>query len=309
MDERYQEWVGALRAGRYDRAWQISDVLLRERAARGGSKHDGPRRHQQIWRGEPFEGARVLLRCYHGLGDTIQFIRFAPQLRARARELIVWCQPKLLGLIAGVRGVDRVLPLHDGAPEVAYDVDIECMELPHALRVGDDVGSAVPYLRAGVEPRGGREDELHVGLVWEASDWDRARSVPLDAVAPLTKLRGVRLYSLHPGAMTGALPIEDISEDEIDRLAARMRGLDLIVTVDTMTAHLAGALGLPVWTMLRAQCDWRWESTGETSRWYPTMRLLRQQRPGDWAPVLRDVRDGLCRLAQGKAARRRSGEP
>lgn len=300
MDERYEEWVGAVRAGRFDRAWQISDALLHERTARGGSKHDGPRAQQQIWRGEPFDGARVLLRCYHGLGDTIQFIRFAPQLRARARELIVWCQPELLDLIAGVRGVDRVLPLHDGAPNVAYDVDVESMELPHALRVADDVGRAVPYLRAGIEPHGGREDEVHVGIVWQAGDWGQTRSAPLDALAPLTQVPGVRLHALHPGAVTGGLPIGDLSTARIDRLAARMRGLDLIVSVDTMAAHLAGALGLRVWTLLRAQCDWRWESAGETSRWYPTMRLFRQRRPDDWGPVVREVCDGLCRLAQAK---------
>ncbi len=306
MDASYEEWVGALRAGRFERAWEISDGVLRDLATRGTSKHDGIRAHQQIWRGEPVDGARVLVRCYHGLGDTIQFIRFAPQLRARACEVTVWCQPPLLDLIGRTRGVDRVLPLHDGTPEVAYDVDMEIMELPYALRVSDDdLARTVPYLSAGIEPHRGDDHDLTVGIVWEAGDWDPARSLALADLEPLAQLGGVKLHSLRPSARTGALPIEDRSSTSIDGLAARMRGLDLIVSVDTMTAHLAGALGLPIWTMLRAHCDWRWESVGERSRWYPTMRLFRQSAAGDWSAVVRDVGAALRQRAEAKRSGRR----
>lgn len=107
-----------------------------------------------------------------------------------------------------MRGVDRVLPLHDGT-DVTYDVDIEVMELPYALRASvADVGRAVPYLSAGLEPHGGAEDELHVGIVWEAGEWDAARSLPLDDISPLAQVGGVKLYSLRPQAFTGTLPIE-----------------------------------------------------------------------------------------------------
>src|SRR3954467_12104324 len=119
------EWIAAMRAGHFERAWAINDSALARRIAERTSKHEGPRHLQHIWRGEPLEGARVLVRCYHGLGDTLQFIRFAEPLRRIAREVSFWVQPELLRLVATARGVDRVLPLHDGTPDVEYDVDIE----------------------------------------------------------------------------------------------------------------------------------------------------------------------------------------
>src|SRR5215203_5828143 len=141
------EWMAAMRRGDFARAWEISDGVLRERKASGGGGWDLPRHEQNIWNGASLVGKRVLIRCYHGLGDTIQFIRFAAPLRASAREVLVWAQPALLPLIATAAGVDRVLPLHDGTPDVAYDVDIEVMELPHALRVTQHaVPRGVPYL-------------------------------------------------------------------------------------------------------------------------------------------------------------------
>src|SRR3954463_2783764 len=121
------EWMAAMRAGDFDRAWVINDSDLARRTAERTPKHEGPRHLQHIWRGEPLEGARVLVRCYHGLGDTLQFIRFAKPLRPIARDVSFWVQPELLRLAAGARGVDRVLPLNDGMPDVGYDVDIEIM--------------------------------------------------------------------------------------------------------------------------------------------------------------------------------------
>src|SRR3954452_6301325 len=125
------EWTAAMRANDFARAWAINDRDLARRIARNAPKHEGPRHLQHIWRGEPLEGARVLVRCYHGLGDTLQFIRFAAPLRRVAREVIVWCQPELMGLVKSVAGVDRALPLHDGTVDVEFDVDVELMELPY----------------------------------------------------------------------------------------------------------------------------------------------------------------------------------
>src|SRR5690606_11292785 len=115
----------------------------------GPPKHEGPRHLQTIWDGRPLRGRRVLVRCYHGLGDTIQFIRFAAPLRAIARHVIVWVQPKLLPLIATVAGVDEALPLNDGTPNSVFDADIEIMELAHALRVdAEAIRRPLPYLAA-----------------------------------------------------------------------------------------------------------------------------------------------------------------
>ena len=112
------------------------DRSLQEYCRSGAIKHTGERHFQRIWRGEKLDGRCVLVRCYHGLGDTIQFVRFAKPLRAIAREVLICAQPELLELLRGVEGVDQLYPLHDGTPDARYDVDIEIMELAHALRIG-----------------------------------------------------------------------------------------------------------------------------------------------------------------------------
>src|SRR5436305_9177104 len=145
-DEVQNDWAAAMRAHDFARAWAINEDDLARRIAENAPKHQGPRHLQHIWRGEPLAGARVLVRCYHGLGDTLQFIRFAAPLRKIAREVTVWVQPELLPLVERVEGVDRALPLHDGAPHVDYDVDIEIMELAFALRATRNMIARVPYL-------------------------------------------------------------------------------------------------------------------------------------------------------------------
>src|SRR3954463_10313085 len=163
------DWTAAMRAHDFARAWEINDRDLAQRIAAGDPKHRGPRHLQHIWRGEPLYGARVLVRCYHGLGDTLQFIRFAAPLRKIAREVIVWVQPELLPLIARVEGVDRALPLHDGEPDVDHDVDIEVMELAYALKATPAMIRRVPYLAADARRSQFRRDradrEIHIGLV------------------------------------------------------------------------------------------------------------------------------------------------
>jgi hypothetical protein len=292
------DWTDAIRAGNFERAWCISDRSLREYCASGAAKHAGDRHHQRIWRGERLAGKRVLVRCYHGLGDTIQFIRFAKPLREIAKEVIVWAQPALVPMLRNVAGVDLVLPLHDGSPAVAYDVDIEIMELAHALRVRPElVSESVPYLPRPDQP--GRlmpRAPLSIGLVWEAGNWDRRRCVPPNLLGLLASETGVRLFSLQQGTARQAaasIPAKDIAVDDIEKLARLIEKVDLVVTVDTMVAHLAGALGASVWTMLHADCDWRWPARGHDSLWYPTMKLFRQQLAGDWTTVIEEMVEGL----------------
>jgi hypothetical protein len=292
-------WMAAMRRGDFSRAWQICDAHLAERRARRESKHQGPRHFQWIWDGQPLDGKRVLVRCYHGLGDTVQFIRFAAPLRRVAREVIVWTQPPLRRIVATAAGVDRVIPLHDGDPDVAYDCDIEIMELAHALRVdAQSIACAVPYLSP---PRQMSRfhlsaHELSVGLVWRAGDWDGHRSLPAELLKPLAAVCGVRLFSLQCGpaaADVRRIPAHDVACENVEVTAATMQSLDLLITVDTFAAHLAGALGVPVWLLLHAHCDWRWMQERDDSVWYPTMRLFRQTRPGDWPGVIDAVMSAL----------------
>ncbi|MDA9503100.1 hypothetical protein [Bradyrhizobium sp. CCBAU 11357] len=298
-------WAEAIRAGDFARAWMVNDRDLLEIAH--PPKHTGPRHLQRIWRGEDLRDKHVLVRCYHGLGDTIQFLRFMGPLREIARSVTLWCQPELLPLVAGAAGVDRAIPLHDGAPEIAFEVDIEIMEVPHAIRARrDQVEMRGPYLAlpptAVPPPR--REQGVAVGLVWKVGEWDKRREVPAVLLRNLAG-DGVTLHSLQRGASTeelAAIGARDISTPDISALGHRLRQLDLVVCVDTMVAHLAGALGCEAWVLLHADCDWRWPPSGARSFWYPNLRLFHQRRPGDWDHVVTEIRDALrARLEAGRA--------
>ncbi|MBI2755648.1 MAG: ADP-heptose--LPS heptosyltransferase [Chloroflexi bacterium] len=274
-------WVAAMRRGDFDAAWKIGDLV---RAAAGPVMAPPlrPRHEQAIWSGRPLTGRQVLVRCYHGLGDTIQFARFLPRLAAEARHLVVWAQPELIPLLRDSALGGDLLPLHDGDPGVPYDVDLEIMEIPFALRLTlDDVRVPVPYLR--VPARGRGDHSFSIGVVTTAGAWNAGRSIPPDLLSPLAAIPGVSLFNLQPDMpLAGAV---DISTWDIRETAARVGALDLVVTVDTMVAHLAGALGVRTWTLLGSDADWRWMQDRPDSPWYPTMRLWRQARPGDWTSV------------------------
>lgn len=266
-----------MRRGDFETAWKISDAALRL-----PRDFSAPRHLQRIWNGDSPEGKRVLVRCYHGLGDTVQFARYLPMLRAVAAEVTVWVQPALIELL---RGVDRLLPLHDGAPDVEYEVDVEIMELAHVFRT---VPGGVPYLQAApiAVPEGAG---LKVGLVWQAGGWDERRSIPLQL---LTSLPDVSFYALQRGPGLSSWQAEigpSVGSDRAEVAAGVMQSLDLIISIDSFPAHLAGALGRPVWTLLHSDADWRWMEGREDSPWYPTMRLFRQERPGDWAGIIERV--------------------
>jgi hypothetical protein len=295
-------WLRHIRAGAWDAAWRVSDAVLR---ARGGVPCTHLPRHEQwVWDGTPLDGRRVLVRCYHGLGDTLQFVRFVPGLRAVASEVTLWAQPALLPLLATMRGVGPCEPLHDGTPGVPFDVDVEVMELAHVARATPATLPPPPHfdLAPARLVRGGR---LAVGLAWECGDWNRAtRAVPFELLAPLAQLPGVELPVLQRGAALGECgPSFAVvsGRDDVLEAARVMRALDLVISADSMPAHLAGSLGVPVWTLLPHEADWRWMDGRDDTPWYPTMRLFRQPRPGDWPAVVARVADALARLAADPA--------
>ncbi|MET0985199.1 MAG: hypothetical protein ABW034_07320 [Steroidobacteraceae bacterium] len=314
MPNRTDTWTAALLRGDFDAAWATCDDVLADRLARNEECSDWPRHEQFIWRGQPFSNRRVLIRCYHDMADTIQFIRFAAPLRRITREVTVWVQPELLSLIATAPGVDRVSAIHDGKPEFLYDVDIESRELAHALRAtAESVSSYVPYLFprmiSRVPSAGG--ELLKVGLIWRSGQGSPERSLPVQELRQLQHVDGVELYSLEYPADADelrAMGATDLACKEIELLASRMQRLDLIISADTYTAHLAGAMGLPVWTLLPADCDWRWQLERNDTPWYPTMRLFRQAQLGDWSAVMEDVVASLQEhvLLSGSGAMRRS---
>jgi hypothetical protein len=281
-------------SGRFEEAWRVSDELQRMRSV-GDPLAEEPRHLQRVWDGTPMTGRRVLVRCYHGLGDTIQYVRLLPQLRAIASAVILWVQPKLVPLLDGLPGADEVLPLHDGEPDVGYDVDVELAELMHALRITlETVPTRVPYVprTAPTVRTRGCEDRAIVGLVWQSGGWDERRSIPYHTLAPLGAIPDIewRLFQHGPALADwhhdfgNACAFETLLEE-----TRAMRDLDLLVSVDTFPAHLAGALGVPVWTLLHAEADWRWMRDRSDTPWYPSMRLLRQPAPENWRDVIAQV--------------------
>ena len=295
-EQKLDEWMWHMRRGDFAAAWKVSDRVMRARA--GVPCTHLPREFQYFWAGEPLDGQRVFVRCYHGLGDTIQFIRYAPLLRSRAREVIVWAQPKLIPLIRSVRGIDLLLPLHDGDPGIEFDTSVELMELPYVFRTTiATVPAEIPYLH--VTPASlPRSSRLAVGLTWAGGDWDQNRSVPFDVLKSLTTIPGIDWYVFQRGEALQDWPqsLGTISEGELHDEARLLAALDLMISVDTMTAHLAGALGVRVWTLLQKNADWRWMDEREDSPWYPTMRLFRQERQGDWTTVIDRVITALERF-------------
>jgi hypothetical protein len=288
-------WMHAMRNGDFAGAWLISDRVLRERRASAAAQFNLPRHLQHLWDGSPIEGKRVLVHCYHGLGDTIQFVRLLPLLRARAREVILWAQPVLLDLLRDCPGIDRLEPLHDGAPQIERDADVELMELAHLLRLTlAKIPTRMPYLRVRRVAIPRRDSRKRVGLVWRAGDWDAARSIPASALAPLRSLHDVRWVSLQFAARDCPLPAVDLACADLREQAQRMQNLDLIISVDTLAAHLAGALGLRTWLLLPQPCDWRWMTQRADSPWYPTLQLFRQHEQGDWSGVIEQVRTALA---------------
>ena len=309
-EELGASWFRAMRRGDFAAAWQASDAILRAHA--GVPCWHRPRHEQWVWDGTPLDGKRVLVRCYHGLGDTIQFIRYLPLVKNIAAETIVWAQPALIPLLRTADGIDRLEPLHDDAFAGEYDVDVEVMELAHVFRSTiDTLPNRVPYLHASPAPLA-RDGRLAVGLVWRAGDWDERRSIPIHLLAPLARIPGIDLHVLQRGPALDECPADfgtRSGTDDVMEAARVIRALDLVITVDSMPAHLAGALGVPVWTLLIHEADWRWMVDRDDSPWYLSMRLFRQRTPGDWEPVIHRVASGLRSLAAGRpVARNGRGE-
>jgi pentatricopeptide repeat protein len=280
-------WNCHMLLGDFARAWRESEAIARR------GKPDPHR----FWDGRPLDGRNVILRCLHGLGDTIQFIRYAPWIRQRARSLIVEAQPLLKALIAHSDLADYVMTW--GEPEPFWDQQVEVVELPRIFQARlDSIPAEVPYLRApaSVLLPAGQQAGLCVGMVWASSDYNPARSIPLALMARLFSVPRVRFFSLQAGPRRQELEpwrerVQNLYDEHACVLATarNVQALDLVITVDTMMAHLAGALGRPVWTLLPFASDWRWMLEREDSPWYPTMRLFRQTRPGDWEGVVERV--------------------
>lgn len=301
--ELLKGWEGHMRAGDFESAWRISDRLQRSPSRFAESR---PPHLRSVWRGAPLENRPLLIRCHHGLGDTLQFIRYTELLRPRVQQLTLAAQPELECLLgSAVRGIDRIVPAC--TPARPSEVELEIMELPYALRTTcATIPAQVPYIHVErIERKVG--PVLQVGIVWGAGDWDRARSIPPEFLGSLSRLPAISWHILQRGRALEDRPSGFgvlAGSDDVLLTARTIRSLDLVISVDSMPAHLAGALGVPVWTLLRAHADWRWMEARNDTPWYPTMRLFRQQQEGDWAPVIDHVLASLQEWAASRTGQR-----
>jgi tetratricopeptide (TPR) repeat protein len=280
---------------------------------------------QPRWDGSPLAGRTILLYGEQGLGDTLNFIRYAPLVKARGGQVIVQCQNALLPILSRTSGIDQLIAW--GATPPPFDVYSPLLSVPALVGTTvETIPAEVPYILPDPELVAHWRRQLapirgfRVGITWQGSPrhpWDRHRSVPLELFEPLARVEGVRLISLQKGAgseqlraLAGRFPVQSLGEllDETSGpfmdTAAVLANLDLVVCIDTALAHLAGAMGVPTWLALAFTPDWRWLLGREDSPWYPALRLFRQTKPGDWAGVFRRMAGELAGQIVGRLPER-----
>lgn len=273
-----------------------------------------PQLGRPAWSGQDLQGRTVLLRAEQGIGDTLQFARYAALVKALSATVHIAVPPELARLAEGIAGVDRVFVIRQDESASQFDYHVPLLSLPRIF--GTDLASvpaAVPYVHADPERAqrwaarlAGDRAALRVGLVWGGNPRnaeDRFRSLPLSALAPLAGIPGVRYYALQKGPREHdadtpppGLDIVNLGPELADfaDTAAVVAQLDLVVSVCTSVAHLAGAMGKPLWVMLHRAADWRWLTERSDCPWYPTARLFRQTRRGEWSDVVDGVRAALA---------------
>ncbi len=260
------------------------------------------------WTGGDVAGQTVLLHAEQGYGDVIQFARFAPLVANRGARVVLAVPAPLRRLLAGLRGVDQVVDIRDRPP---FDVFCPIASLPGLFGTTlMTIPAPSPYLAAAPDAvrrfAPAPDGNLHVGLVWAGNPGfvhDRFRSIPPADLQPLLATPGITFHSLQKDAPP-PFPMRDRMAETTDfaDTAGLIAGLDLVIAVDTAVAHLAAAMGKPVWMLSRFMGCWRWLRDRDDSPWYPTMRIIRQQQPGDWPGVLARVRTALAARAEARRA-------
>ncbi|MBB5061412.1 Flp pilus assembly protein TadD [Granulicella aggregans] len=264
---------------------------------------------QPQWRGEPLDGRRILLHSEQGLGDSIQFLRYVTMVQAAGGIVLLEVQAALLRMAHQIPGITAVIPFGNPLP----DFDLHCPLMSLALAFQTTLNTIpvhVPYLHVPVDAqarallRPWTSDRIRVGLAWAGSKdhvKDKSRSISFAVLRQLIRVSDISFFSLQLGEQLGAEDLENMVDlasetDDLADTAAQMKHLDLIISVDTSIAHLAGALGKPVWILLHCDADWRWLLARDDSAWYPTARLFRQTDPGNWTGVIERVATELQRL-------------
>lgn len=294
-------WQVYMLLGEFEDAWRESDAV---RARNTPDPH-------RFWNGEDLAGKRTILRCLHGLGDAVQFFRYIPMLTACASQVTVQVPPALVELASHVTGATDIITWtgHE-CSEPEWDAQIEINELPYIFRtqlmdlpIEANYIVLPPKLLAANSPQPRSFSSLRVGVVWSCGAWNPTRNIPFDLLLPLLNQAGCEFWNLQGGEARGDCthPVVHQAEccaESLVNLAALISQLDLVLTADTLAAHLAGALGTPAFLLLQHAADWRWLHKRSDSPWYCSLRLFRQPEPNDWQSVISMVQTALPQFAQ-----------
>ncbi|HSY02845.1 MAG TPA: tetratricopeptide repeat protein [Acidobacteriaceae bacterium] len=308
----YNLALAYLRQGRYAEGWPAHEWRWDFRELRLRRRHFAAPQ----WRGEKLNGETILLHAEQGLGDTLQFVRYAPLVAERGGRVVLEVQPRLVRLLQGLPSVSRVVGRGEPLGDFAWHCPLMSLPLAFGTTV-DTIPRRVPYVRADEEEvRAARQrwtgTGLRVGIAWAGNPQyrsDEQRSMPLLALLPLAGVPGITWFSLQMGTACGQMrtvgerfPLIDASSTSRDlaETAALVATLDLVITVDTSVAHLAGAMGVPLWVVLPHLADWRWMEERVDSPWYPGARLFRQSAPGDWTGAVERMRGELESRISGR---------
>lgn len=289
----------ALLTGDFATGWRDYEWRWKEK----DFPHNRRYAHTPLWTGSDISGKTILLHSEQGLGDSIQFVRYAPLVAQRGAKVLLQCQPEVVSLLEKVEGVSEIVSDEQTPPR--FDVQCPLMSLPLAFGTTvSTIPATVPYLTAEAaiverwRPRLAAAGKRKIGLVWAGRPThrkDRARSIPLAAFTPLAALSDVQFFALQKGPAESeartppaGMQLVSLGPDLNDFLdtAAVIKQLDLLISVDTAVVHLAGAMNKPVWTLLPSVNDFRWLRDRDDSPWYPSMRLWRQTTGGDWSNVI-----------------------
>ncbi|KZB63508.1 hypothetical protein AUP42_20830 [Thalassospira lucentensis] len=310
VDANWDKALALLATGQYEAGW--AGYETRRKLA------DNPIRPLESvpeWDGKAdLRGKRLLLRAEQGFGDMIQFARFVPLVGKRAAHIILECRSELIPVMRTIAGVGTIV--EKGAKLPPFDLHVPLLSLPHVMKISEAElhrVSAEPYLSA---PKGKQArlsppwgTVLKVGLIWAGKLNPRDRSCPLEMLMPLMAQKGASFYSFQVDERRGDIArlganalITDMGEHihDFGDSAALMKAMDLVITIDSAPAHLAGALGVPVWMLQLYTTDWRWMVGRTDSPWYPTMRIYRQEAPGDWTLPVDHLKQDFDVLLQGR---------
>ncbi|MBC8352347.1 MAG: tetratricopeptide repeat protein [Planctomycetes bacterium] len=313
-EARFARGLALLRRGEFEKGWREYEWRWRTKLLQD--------RDLQVprWMGEPLQGRTILIHAEQGLGDTIQFVRYLPLVKAAGARVLFAADSRLQRLLEHIDSIDVFVPLGNEMP--AFDLHAPLLSLPHVFTTTlDEIPANGPYLTADAElvadwqTRLAKHKSFTVGVSWRGNPEHRrddARSIPIEHFQELSEVAGITLISLQ--YQSGLSPDEESTDDRIvnfsellDRdagpfmdTAAIIKNLDLVVSCDTAVAHLAGALGVPVWLALDHAADWRWMHRRGDSPWYSTMRLFRQSTAGDWNGVFAKLRAALLEQAEAE---------